>query len=223
MRSFVSALTVAVALFPLTIVLPGRAQEPIEGGAEIGDAPTLEPGAYTGSIPSGETRYIAFDLAEGQQAAVELVVGGSSSPRPIPVRRVYNSRRVEEPFAGGPVFVGARKRARVVARTGVAGHDPAYAAPGPHYVSVTAGGGEAARGPALRFELRIDVEEGAVARPPASPPDARADEPARLPIYILSFLGGVALGAGARIAAGAVMGALPTASTLGVLVRAAVA
>jgi hypothetical protein len=77
----------------------------------------------------------------------------------------------------------------VVARTGVAGHDPAYAAPGPHYVSVTAGGGEGARG-GLRFELRIDVEEGAVARPPDAPSDARADEPARLPIYILSFLRG---------------------------------
>lgn len=67
----------------------------------------------------------------------------------------------------------------------------------PHYVSVTAGGGGAARGPALRFELRIDVERGAAAGRTAPLPDARADEPARLPVYILSFLGGLALGAGA--------------------------
>jgi hypothetical protein len=198
MRSLVTALTVALALLPVTIALSGRAQSPIEGATEIGDAPTLEPGAYSGSIPSGETQYFAFDLAEGQKAAVELLVGGSSSPLPIPVRlRLYNSRRVEDPFAGGPVFVEARERARLAARTGVAGHAPAYAAPGPHYVSVTAGGGRAARGPAFRFELRIDVERGAAAGRTAPPPDARADEPARLPIYILSFLGGVALGAGA--------------------------
>jgi hypothetical protein len=127
---------------------------------------------------------------------VELLVGESSSPRPIPVRlRLYNSRRVEDPFAGGPAFVGARERARLIARTGVAGHDPTYAAPGPHYVSVTAGSGGATRGPAFRFELRIDVERGAAAGRTAPPPDPRAEEPTRLPIYVLSFLGGVALGA----------------------------
>ena len=197
MRSFVTALATALALVPVAIALPGHAQAPIQGGAEIDDAPTLEPGSYTGAIPSGETQYFAFGLAEGQEAAVELLVGGSRSPRPIPVRlRLYNAQRVEDPFAGGPVFVGARERARVVASTGVAGHDPAYPAPGPHYVSVTAGSGAAARG-ALRFELRIEVEKVAAARPPSPPPDARAAEPARLPIYILSFLGGVALGAGA--------------------------
>ena len=197
MRS-VAALAVALALFPVPIALPGRAQAPIEGGTEIGDAPALEPGTYTGSIPSGETRYFAFDLTEGQTAAVELLVGGSRSPRPLPVRlRLYNSRRVEDPFAGEPVFVEGRERARVVARTGVAGRDPDYAAPGPHYVSVTAESGGARSGP-LRFELRIEVEKGAAAaRPPAPPPEARAEEPARLPIFILSFLGGVALGAGA--------------------------
>jgi hypothetical protein len=198
MRRFLAPLAMALALLPLAIVLPGRAQAPIEGGAEIGDAPTLEPGAYTGNIASGETQYFAFELVDGQKAAVELLVGASSSPRPIPVRlRVYNSRRVEDPFAGGPAFVEARERARVVARTGVAGHDPAYATPGPHYVSVTAGSGGAAHGQALRFELRVDVERGAAAGPTAPPPDARAEEPARLPIYILSFLGGVALGMGA--------------------------
>jgi hypothetical protein len=126
---------------------------------------------------------------------VELLVGESSSPRPIPVRlRLYDSRRVEDPFAGGPAFVGARERARLIARTG-AGHDPTYAAPGPHYVSVTAGSGGATRGPAFRFELRIDVERGAAAGRTAPPPDPRAEEPTRLPIYVLSFLGGVALGA----------------------------
>jgi hypothetical protein len=198
MRGFVAPLIVALALLPLTVVPLGRAQSPMEGGAEIGAAPTLEPGAYTGRISSGETQYFAFELAEGQKGAVELFVEGSRSPRPIPVRlRVYNSERVEDPFAGGPVFVEARERAQLVARTGVAGHDPAYAAPGPHYFSVTAVSVGTARGPALRFELRIDVERGAVAGQTAPPADARAGEPVRLPIYILSFIGGVALGVGA--------------------------
>ena len=77
---------------------------------------------------------------------------------------------------------------------------PGTIPPTPRRVLITSRSPPAAgkgRAGALRFELRIDVEEGAVARPPAAPSDARADEPARLPIYILSFLAGVALGAGA--------------------------
>ncbi|MGH2817269.1 MAG: hypothetical protein ACRDJS_02270 [Actinomycetota bacterium] len=195
MRSFVAALTLAVALLPVAIGLPGRAQAPIEGGAEIGDAPRLEPGAYTGRIPWRETRYFAFTLAEGRKAAVELLVRGPSSNPSIPVRlRLYNSRGIEDRFAGGPAFVEAGERALLTARTGVAGHDPGYLSPGPHYLSVTAGSGGAVRGPTLGFDLRIDVESEA-ARRTVPQPHARAEEPARLPIYILSFLGGASLGA----------------------------
>jgi hypothetical protein len=198
MRSFVAPLAVAVALLPVTIELPARAQAPIEGGAEIGDAPRLDPGTYTGRIPPRATQYFAFNLAEGQKGAVELVVRGPSSNPSVPVRlRVYNSRRIEDPFAGGPAFVEAGERALLTARTGVAGHDPGYPSPGPHYLSVTTGGGGAARGPSLRFDLRIDVESDAAEGSTVTQPPARTEEPARLPIYVLSFLGGASLGVAA--------------------------
>jgi hypothetical protein len=198
MRSFVPLLAVTVALLPVAIGLPARAQAPIDGGAEIGDAPTLEPGAYTGRIPPRETQYFAFTLAEGQKAAVELLLRGRSSNSSVPVRlRLYNSRRIEDPFAGGPAFVEAGEMALLTARTGVAAHDPGYPSPGPHYLSVTAGSGGAARGPTLRFDLRIDVESDAAASGTATQPPARTEEPAKLPIYILSFLGGASLGVAA--------------------------
>jgi hypothetical protein len=79
----------------------------------------------------------------------------------------------------------------------VAGHDPGYPSPGPHYLSVTAGSGGASRGPTLGFDLRIDVESDAAARRTVPRSHARGEEPARLPIYILSFLGGASLGAAA--------------------------
>jgi hypothetical protein len=198
MKSFVALMTLAVALLPVTIGLPGRARAPIEGGGEIGDAPRLEPGAYAGRIPSRATRYFAFTLAEGQKAAVELLIRGPSSRSSIPVRlRLYNSRRIEDPFAGGPAFVEAGERALVTALAGVAGHDPGYPSPGPHCLSMTAGSGGAARGPTLRFDLRIDVETDASAGSAVTQPGARTEEPARLPIYFLSFLGGASLGAAA--------------------------
>jgi hypothetical protein len=198
MRSFVALAAAAVALLPVTIGLPARAQAPIEGGAEIGDAPTLEPGAYTGRIPPRDTQYFAYTLAEGQKAAVELLLRGPSSNQSVPVRlRLYNSRRIEDPFAGGPAFVEAGERALLTARTGVAGHDPGYPSPGSHYLSVTAGSGGGARGPNLGFDLRIDVESDAAARGSATQSPARTEEPARLPIYILSFIGGALLGVAA--------------------------
>jgi hypothetical protein len=198
MRSFISLVTVAIVLLPVTIGLPARAQAPIEGGSEFGDAPRLEPGAYTGRIPPRQTQYFAFTLAEGQRGAVELLVRGPRSHPSVPVRlRLYNSRRIEDPFAGGPAFVETGDRALLTARTGVAGHDPGYPSPGPHYLSVTAGGGGAARGPTLGFDLRIDVESDATVRRAVTQPPARTQEPARLPIYILSFIGGASLGAAA--------------------------
>jgi hypothetical protein len=191
-----------LALVALAIVAgayPATAQQTVRGGVSFRRAPALEPGEHRDTIRPGETLFYAVEVDEGELFTVRAILRSRDRLQPLETRvRVYNSQRVEDPFAQDAGFLRAPGTLGLHVRSGAVGASSVdYPAAGGQYFSVSVGS------PRGRVGAEIDLALSVKLKPAPehelsiveTPPPAPAPEPeSRGGTYLLAGFAGALVG-----------------------------